>query len=67
MSVTDLRSTDLRNPFAVNFVGIDNFTRLFSDELFLKSAVNTLDLRRDRRAADDGARRWPRRPRSTRA
>jgi multiple sugar transport system permease protein len=41
LSVTDLRSTDLRNPFAVNFVGIDNFTRLFSDELFLKSAANT--------------------------
>jgi multiple sugar transport system permease protein len=41
LSVTDLRSTDLRNPFAVNFVGIDNFTRLFSDELFLKAAANT--------------------------
>jgi multiple sugar transport system permease protein len=42
MSVTDLRSTDLRNPLAVNFVGIDNFTRLFSDELFIKSMGNTL-------------------------
>jgi multiple sugar transport system permease protein len=41
MSLTDLRSTDLRNPLAVNFVGLDNFTRLFSDDLFLKSAGNT--------------------------
>jgi multiple sugar transport system permease protein len=41
MSVTDLRSTDLRNPLAVNFVGLDNYTRLFSDDLFLRSAVNT--------------------------
>jgi multiple sugar transport system permease protein len=42
MSVTDLRSTDLRNPLAVNFVGIDNYSRLFSDDLFLRAAVNTL-------------------------
>jgi len=42
MSVTDLRSTDLRNPFAVNFVGLDNYARLFGDELFVKAAVNTL-------------------------
>lgn len=42
MSFTDLRSTDLRNPLAVNVVGIDNYTRLFSDQLFLRSAVNTL-------------------------
>ncbi|MDG4825940.1 sugar ABC transporter permease [Asanoa sp. WMMD1127] len=42
MSFTDLRSTDLRNPFAVNFIGLDNYTRLFGDDLFLRSAVNTL-------------------------
>jgi multiple sugar transport system permease protein len=42
MSVTDLRSTDLRNPLNVNFVGLDNFTKLFSDDLFLRSALNTL-------------------------
>ena len=42
MSFTDLRSTDLRNPFAVNFVGLDNYTRLFGDDLFLRSSVNTL-------------------------
>jgi multiple sugar transport system permease protein len=42
MSVTDMRATDLRTPFAVNFVGLDNYTRLFSDDLFVRSAVNTL-------------------------
>ncbi|OKI56201.1 carbohydrate ABC transporter permease [Micromonospora sp. CB01531] len=42
MSFTDLRSTDLRNPLAVNAVGLDNYTRLFSDDLFLRSSVNTL-------------------------
>jgi multiple sugar transport system permease protein len=42
MSVTDLRSTDLRNPLAVNFIGLDNYTRLFSDDLFLRAAANTL-------------------------
>lgn len=42
MSVTDLRATDLRHPFAVNVVGLDNYVRLFGDELFVRSAVNTL-------------------------
>ena len=42
MSVTDMRATDLRTPFAVNFVGLDNYTRLFSDDLFLRSALNTI-------------------------
>ncbi len=42
MSLTDLRSTDLRRPLAVDFVGLDNYTRLFSDELFRRAAVNTL-------------------------
>jgi multiple sugar transport system permease protein len=41
MSVTDMRATDLRHPFAVNFVGFGNYTRLFSDTLFQKAAVNT--------------------------
>jgi multiple sugar transport system permease protein len=41
MSVTDMRSTDLRHPFAVNFVGLGNYTKLFSDTLFQKAAVNT--------------------------
>lgn len=42
MSVTDMRATDLRTPLAVNFVGLDNYTRLFSDDLFVRSAVNTV-------------------------
>jgi multiple sugar transport system permease protein len=42
MSLTDLRATDLRHPFAVDFVGLDNYTRLLSDELFRRAAVNTL-------------------------
>jgi multiple sugar transport system permease protein len=42
LSLTDLRATDLRHPLAVNFVGLDNYTRLFSDALFRRSAVNTL-------------------------
>jgi multiple sugar transport system permease protein len=41
MSFTDLRSSDLRNPLSVNFVGLRNYTRLFSDELFLQAALNT--------------------------
>jgi multiple sugar transport system permease protein len=41
MSVTDMRSTDLRHPFAVNFVGLNNYTRLFEDALFRRAAVNT--------------------------
>jgi multiple sugar transport system permease protein len=41
MSVTDLRSTDLRTPFAVDFVGIENYTQLLRDELFRRAAVNT--------------------------
>ncbi|MDY7090001.1 MAG: sugar ABC transporter permease [Actinomycetota bacterium] len=42
MSVTDMRATDLRTPLAVDFVGLDNYARLFSDDLFLRSGVNTL-------------------------
>ncbi|MCM4082528.1 carbohydrate ABC transporter permease [Paractinoplanes hotanensis] len=42
MSVTDMRATDLRTPLSVNFVGLDNYTRLFSDDLFVRSAINTL-------------------------
>ena len=42
MSLTDLRATDLRHPFGVNFVGLDNYAKLFSDGLFRRAAVNTL-------------------------
>ena len=41
MSVTDTRSRDLRTPFAVEFIGLDNFTRAFGDAKFLTSAGNT--------------------------
>jgi multiple sugar transport system permease protein len=41
MSFTDLRSTDMRNPFAVEFVGLENYTHLISDPLFRKVTVNT--------------------------
>lgn len=42
MSLTDLRSTDLRTPFAVDFVGLENYTRLLGDPLFRRAAGNTL-------------------------
>jgi multiple sugar transport system permease protein len=41
MSVTDLRSADLLDPFNVNFVGLDNYLKLFSDAKFLTAAGNT--------------------------
>jgi multiple sugar transport system permease protein len=41
MSFTDIRSIDLRDPLGVNITGLDNYTRLFSDELFVKAAANT--------------------------
>lgn len=41
MSFTDMRSSDLRNPLAVDAVGLENYTRLFEDELFRRAAVNT--------------------------
>ena len=41
MSVTDMRSSDLRSPLAVNFVGLDNFTRILADETFRHAFVNT--------------------------
>jgi multiple sugar transport system permease protein len=42
MSFTDMRSTDVRDPLGVNVVGLDNYLRLFDDELMRKAAVNTL-------------------------
>ena len=41
MSVTDIKSRDLRSPFAVTFVGFENYLHVFSDETFRRSAVNT--------------------------
>jgi multiple sugar transport system permease protein len=42
MSFTDLHSADLRDPLAVNLVGLDNYVRLLHDDLFLQAAFNTL-------------------------
>jgi multiple sugar transport system permease protein len=41
MSLTDLRGTDLLDPFGVNVIGLDNYLRLFSDAKFLTAAGNT--------------------------
>src|SRR5215217_3913216 len=42
MSFTDMRRVDIRTPFGVNFVGLDNFTKLIEDPLFRKVTLNTL-------------------------
>jgi len=41
MSFTDIKARDLRSPFAVGFVGFDNYARVFADETFRKAAFNT--------------------------
>ncbi|UDF12656.1 sugar ABC transporter permease [Antiquaquibacter oligotrophicus] len=38
---TDMRSSDLRNPLAVSFVGLSHFTDLFANPQFLRSLLNT--------------------------
>jgi multiple sugar transport system permease protein len=40
-SFTDLRVTDIRHPFGVNFVGLRNYSDVFGDPKFRKAAVNT--------------------------
>jgi multiple sugar transport system permease protein len=42
MSLTDIRSTDLRDPFGVDVVGFDNYRDLLSDPTFVRAALNTL-------------------------
>jgi multiple sugar transport system permease protein len=37
MSFTDFRATDIRSPFAVDFVGLDQYVQLFTDATFLRS------------------------------
>ena len=37
MSFTDFRATDIRSPFAVDFVGLDQYVALFTDATFLRS------------------------------
>ena len=41
MSFTDFTSRDLRDPLAVNVVGLENYLRLLSDQRFLRAALNT--------------------------
>ena len=42
MSFTDFRSTDVRNPLSVEFVGLENYAALMADPLFRKVTLNTL-------------------------
>jgi multiple sugar transport system permease protein len=42
MSFTDMRRADIRSPFAVQFVGLDNYVKLIEDPVFRKVTVNTL-------------------------
>jgi multiple sugar transport system permease protein len=41
MSITDTKARDLRNPFSVNIIGLDNYTKALSDPVFRKAALNT--------------------------
>ena len=41
MSFTDTRQKDLRTPFSVNFIGLDNYARALGDPVFVKAASNT--------------------------
>jgi len=41
MSFTDLTTRDLRSPFNVNFIGLQNYLNLFQDPRFLKALANT--------------------------
>jgi multiple sugar transport system permease protein len=41
MSFTDTRQKDLRTPFSVNVIGLDNYARALSDPVFQKAAANT--------------------------
>lgn len=42
MSFTDMRSTDVTDPLAVNVVGVDNYLRLMNDGAMRRAAVNTV-------------------------
>lgn len=42
MSFTDMRSTDVRSPLGVEFVGLENYAKLLSDPVFRKVTFNTL-------------------------
>jgi multiple sugar transport system permease protein len=42
MSFTDITSRDLRTPFGVGFVGLENYLTLFADDTFIRAVLNTL-------------------------
>jgi multiple sugar transport system permease protein len=42
MAFTDLRVNDIRDPFAVDFIGLGNFATVLSDTTFLRALRNTL-------------------------
>lgn len=41
MSFTDMRISDIRTPFAVEFVGLQNYVTAFEDPVFRRAAANT--------------------------
>lgn len=41
MSITDTKAKDLRHPFNVNVIGLDNYTKAFGDPVFRRAALNT--------------------------
>lgn len=41
MSFTDMRISDIRSPFSVNFVGLENYLTAFEDPVFRRAALNT--------------------------
>jgi multiple sugar transport system permease protein len=41
MSFTDTKAKDLRTPFSVDIIGVENYTRAFSDATFLHAIRNT--------------------------
>ncbi|WP_404389494.1 carbohydrate ABC transporter permease [Humibacillus xanthopallidus] len=41
MSFTDTKARDLRSPFSVDIIGLDNYTKALSDPVFRKAALNT--------------------------
>ncbi|MEP7193459.1 MAG: sugar ABC transporter permease [Actinomycetota bacterium] len=41
MSFTDIKSRDLRSPFAVAFVGLENYSHVLGDDAFRQTAFNT--------------------------
>jgi multiple sugar transport system permease protein len=41
MSLTDIKARDLRSPFDVTFVGLQNYAHVFADDRFRQAAFNT--------------------------